>query len=184
MPDEELEPRAKRIEAEFPPGATMPEELRRLCDYLDATGYPISGYMRLRPEGSTLQDYFGEGSDAWKDLAGFGAGPDGSILALWLNDSTRDTRVAPVVHLGSEGDALKVLAKDFRSFLELFAIGYNEIGFDDLAEPPKEPESAGALRIWLEQEFGIIPPTVGAGIVEAANQVHPGFASWVDQMSR
>src|SRR5262249_22183596 len=69
--------RADDIEAEFPPGVKMPSELRRLCDYLDRTDYPISGYMRLRPEGEGLKAWFGDGSDAWRQLAGFGAGPDG-----------------------------------------------------------------------------------------------------------
>ena len=46
--------RADNIEAEFPPGVTMPADLRRLCDYLDRTDYPISGHMRLRPEGGAL----------------------------------------------------------------------------------------------------------------------------------
>jgi len=47
--------RADKIEAEFPPGVRMPFELRRLCDFLDRTDYPISGYMRLRPEGEGLK---------------------------------------------------------------------------------------------------------------------------------
>ena len=47
--------RADKIEAEFPPGTSMPADLRRLCDYLDRTDYPISGHMRLRPEGGGPQ---------------------------------------------------------------------------------------------------------------------------------
>ena len=74
--------RADTIEAEFPPGVKMPPELRRLCDFLDGTDYPISGYMRLRPEGEGLKAWFGDGSEAWRQLAGFGSGPDGSTLAL------------------------------------------------------------------------------------------------------
>lgn len=50
------------IEVEFPPGVKMPAELRRLCDFLDRTDYPISGYMRLRPEGERLKARFGDGT--------------------------------------------------------------------------------------------------------------------------
>src|SRR6476620_1817078 len=131
--------RADRIEAEFPPGVKMPDELRRLCDFLDRTGYPISGWMKLRPEGECLKGWFGADSEAWRDLAGFGAGPDGSSLAFWLYAGP-DISVAPVVHLGSEGDHLMVIADNFRDFLAVFGIGYAELGFDDLSKPPAEPD--------------------------------------------
>ena len=170
--------RADRIEAEFPPGVKMPDELRKLCDFLDRTDYPISGCMRLRPEGAALKAWFGDGSEAWRQLAGFGAGPDGSTLALWLYGGP-DVLQAPVVHLGSEGDHLTVIADNFREFLSLFAIGYDELGFDDLEQPPEEPESAERLRQWLASEFGITAPKTGAEIARKAKARHPNFAEWV-----
>jgi hypothetical protein len=170
--------RADQIEATFPPGIKMPQELRRLCDFLDRTGYPISGNMELRPEGDSLRAWFGGGSNAWQQLAGFGSGPDGSILALWLYAGT-DTSVAPVVHLGSEGDELKVLADNVRDFLVLFGIGYGELGFDDLSQPAAEPGSAARLREWLNAEFGLCCPTTGADLVQRATAHHPDFAQWV-----
>jgi hypothetical protein len=173
-----LPSRAERIEAEFPPGVKMPDELRRLCDFLDRTDYPISGCMRLRPEGEALKAWFGDGSEAWRQLAGFGSGPDGSILASWLY-AGQDIANAPVVHLGSEGDALRVIADDFRSFLQLFGIGYDELGFDDLSKPPKEPESSERLRQWLMSEYTIACPETGAELAKAARSRHPDFAAWV-----
>jgi hypothetical protein len=170
--------RADNIEAEFPPGIKMPTELRQLCDFLDRTDYPISGYMRLRPEGEGLKAWFGAGSDAWRQLAGFGSGPDGSTLALWLYAGT-DASTAPVVHLGSEGDHLTVLADNCRDFLALFGIGYGELGFDDLSTPPAEPESATRLREWLAAEFGIRCPDTGIALVRRAQARHPDFAKWV-----
>lgn len=170
--------RADKIEAEFPPGVKMPLELRRLCDFLDGTDYPISGYMRLRPEGEGLKAWFGVGSDAWRQLAGFGSGPDGSTLALWLY-AGKDPSSAPVVHLGSEGDHLVVLADNIRDFLALFGIGYGELGFDDLSKPPAEPESAARLRGWLAAEFGISCPATGIALVQRAQARHPDFAKWV-----
>jgi hypothetical protein len=170
--------RADNIEAQFPPGITMPPELRRLCDFLDGTDYPISGCMRLRPEGEGLKAWFGDGSDAWCKLAGFGSGPDGSTLALWLYAGT-DSSTAPVVHLGSEGDHLTVLADNVRDFLALLGIGYGELGFDDLSKPPAEPESAARLREWLAAEFGIHCPETGIALVQRAQARHPDFAQWV-----
>ncbi|MBW3599418.1 MAG: SMI1/KNR4 family protein [Planctomycetes bacterium] len=170
--------RADKIEAEFPPGIRMPQELRRLCDFLDRTDYPISGSMRLRPEGEGLKAWFGDGSDAWRQLAGFGSGPDGSTLALWLYAGT-DTSTAPVVHLGSEGDHLMVIADNFRDFLALFGIGYGELGFDDLSKPPAEPETAARLREWLAAEFGISCAATGIELVQHAQACHPDFAQWV-----
>jgi hypothetical protein len=114
--------RADIIEAEFPPGIKMPPELRELCDFLDRTGYPLSGYNRLRPEGESLKGWFGDGSEACRQLAGFGVGPTGSVLALWVYAGS-DTTKAPVVHLGSEGDYLVVLADDFREFRPFWRLG-------------------------------------------------------------
>jgi hypothetical protein len=170
--------RADNIEAEFPTGIKMLAELRRLCDFLDRTDYPISGYMRLRPEGESLKAWFGNGSEAWGQLAGFGSGPDGSILALWLY-AGMNTSIAPVVHLGSEGDHLKVIADNFHDFLALFGIGYGELGFDDLSKPAEEPASATRLREWLVTEFGIRSPETGIALVQHAQACHPDFAKWV-----
>lgn len=170
--------RADKIEAEFPPGVKMPMELRSLCDFLDRTDYPISGCMRLRPEGEGLKARFGDWSDAWRQLAGFGSGPDGSALALWLYAGT-DTSTAPVVHLGSEGNHLKVLADNFLDFLALFGIGYGELGFDDLSNRPAEPETAARLREWLATEFDIRCPETGIALVQRAQARHPDFAEWV-----
>lgn len=170
--------RADNIEAEFPPGIKMPADLRRLCDFLDRTDYPLSGYMRLRPEGEALKAWFGNGSDAWCQLAGFGSGPDGSILALWLYAGTDPSR-APVVHLGSEGGHGKVIADNIRDFLVLFGIGYSELGIDDLSKPAVEPESAALLRKWLAAEFAIRCPETGITLVQRAQACHPDFARWV-----
>lgn len=170
--------RADKIVAEFPVGVGMPEELRQLCDFLDRTGYPLSGCMRLRPEGEGLKRWFGDGSDAWRQLAGFGAGPDGSPLALWLYAGP-DAGRAPVVHLGSEGDRLMVLADNFREFLALLGIGYDELGFDDLERVPKDPASAERLREWLASAYGITPPMTGADIVRRGRSRHPDFEEWV-----
>lgn len=170
--------RADRIEAEFPPGVKMPEELRSLCDFLDSTDYPISGWMKLRPEGESLKGWFGADSEAWQQLAGFGAGPDGSTLASWLYAGS-NVSTAPVVHLCSEGVQLIVLANSFRDFLSLFGIGYNELGFDDLSRPPEDPASAERLRAWLWSRYGIQSPETGIELVRHAQARHPNFAEWV-----
>jgi hypothetical protein len=170
--------RADRIEAEFPPGVKMPHEMRCLCDFLDRTDYPISGRMKLRPEGEGLKGWFGAGSEARHQLAGFGAGPDGSTLASWLY-AGQDVASAPVVHLGSEGDQMVVLADNLRDFLTLFGIGYNELRFADLSRPPEEPESAERLRAWMAAEFGIRCPETGSELVQRAQARHPDFAAWV-----
>ena len=170
--------RADRIQSEFPPGVMMPPLLRGMCDLLDRTDYPISGGMRLRPEGKNLQGWFGADSDAWKMLAGFCAGPDGSTIAIW-NHAACALEDAPVVHLGSEGNEIRVIADNLEQFARLFAIGYEELGFDDLRLPPEEPETAAHLRQWLKAQFGIVPPATGADIATRAKDKHPDFESWV-----
>jgi hypothetical protein len=169
--------RAENIEAEFPTGTTMPPDLRRLCDYLDRTDYPLSGFTRLRPEGEVLKLWFGD-PEAARRFAGFGAGSDGSILAFWLYRGP-NALAAPVIHLGSEGENNFVLASDFREFLHLLGIGYDELGFDDLDSPPVNPDSAKRLRTWLLTEFGITPPETGGELVRRARTRHPDLESWI-----
>jgi hypothetical protein len=91
----------------------------------------------------------------------------------------QDASSAPVVHLGSEGNSLVVLADSFREFLQLLAIGYGELGFDDLNAPPKEPETAEGLRTWLASEYGIYPAPSEAELVQKAQARHPDFGQWV-----
>jgi hypothetical protein len=170
--------RADSIQAEFPPGTTVPPDLRKLCDYLDRTDYPLSGYTRLRPGGGSLMAWFGGDSEAASQFAAFAAGPDGSLLAFWLYGGPDASR-APVVHLGSEGENTVVLACDFREFLHLLGVGYGELGFDDLSQPPAEAEMAARLRGWLLSEFGITPPRTGIGLVQQAQARHPDLAAWI-----
>lgn len=163
----------ERIVANIPAGTVLPHELRRVCDYLDGTGYPISGCMKIRPDDfGGLRAWFGNDEAMASNFAYFGASPDGSILALWLLNG-RDATGAPVVHLGSEGTRNFVLAKDFHTFLQLFGAGYDELGFDDLTQPPTDPGSAANFRAWLEKELGITCPETGCAIVADAQSHCP-----------
>jgi hypothetical protein len=91
---------ADQIAARFSSRIQMPDELRQLCSWLERNGYPISGGFELRIDtGHSIKYWFGK--DSVTDRFGvFGAGPDGSLYALWLQDDGR----IPVVHMGSEGE--------------------------------------------------------------------------------
>ena len=165
--------RFEKIAAHAPQGTILPPELRAVCDELDRVGYPISGWMKIRPDDvGGLVAWFDSDSEMASQFASFGAGPDGSFLAFWLLDG-RDAEDAPIVHLGSEGDHCMVVARNFREFLRLFAIGYDELGFDDLSQPPKEPESANWLRSMVRERYSLDIPETGADIVSAAQAAVP-----------
>ena len=63
-------------------------------------------------------------------LAQVGVGPDGAMYCICRQADGSQS----VVHLGSAGDTLKVLAANMWEFLVLLAIGYGELGCDELAE--------------------------------------------------
>lgn len=169
-----------RIIENIPEGTILPSKLQMVCHYLDNTGYPISGCMKIRPDDfGAVRAWFGGDDEMASNFAYFGAGPDGSILAFWLING-KDATHAPIVHLGSEGSNNIVLAEDFHSFLCLFGIGYNELGFDNLEEPPEEPESAGKFRAWLAREFEINCPQTGAKIVSNAQASCPSIQTAID----
>jgi len=176
--------RFENIAANVPPGTILPPELRAVCDELDRVGYPISGCMKIRPDDfGGLLAWFGADAEMASQFAPFGAGGDGSILALWLLNGM-DARNAPVVHLGSEGDPCMVVARDFREFLRLFAIGYNELGFDDLSQPPSDPGSANWLRAMVRERYNLDVPVTGAEVVIAAQAATPSVEVAIGDWSK
>lgn len=172
--------RFEKICANVPAGTQLPAELKAVCDWLDREDYPISGCMKIRPDDfGGLLAWFGGDESMARQFAYFGAGPDGSILALWLTGGPDATR-APVVHLGSEGSHNKVLAEDFLSFLALFGIGYDELGFDDLDDLPEDPDSAARFRAWLKTTYQIDCPETGAALARSAQQRCPDLQAFID----
>lgn len=113
----------------------------------------------------------------------FGAMGDGSLIALWKKKSEE----IPVVYFGSEGD-YKVLAKNFESWLQLMAIGYNECGYEDIYDPPANIEgweleyhpqfSAGRVASWFKDYLNkknINIPTDGKEIYLSRQELHREF---------
>ena len=169
---------AGEIEAGFPNGVRLPDELRRLCDFADEHGREVSGNFEFDTDGrDSAAAWFGRDESAASRFAVFGRGPDGSVYALWLHAGL-DTPRAPVVLLDSESDDNKVVASDVREFLRLLALGYSEPGRYPTLEP-EDPDSAEELRGWLSEEFGLDPPASAAELVSAAQARHPDLSAWV-----
>jgi hypothetical protein len=63
----------------------------------------------------------------------------------------------------------------------VFAIGYDELGFDDLSTPPKEPESASWLRKMVRELYGLEAPAIGAEIVGAAQPATPSVEAAIQE---
>jgi hypothetical protein len=170
---------AKEIQASFPRGVILPDPLRRLCDYIDSKGLPISGDFQLRPgEDEVLVYWFGGDAAAASRLAGFGAAGDGSIYAYWLGEST-DISTAPIVFLAHGGGESLVLASSTEEFLALLAIGYRDLGYDFREEPPPPDKHVRYLRNWLADKFRVTPANVARSVVEQANTQHPSFQQWL-----
>jgi hypothetical protein len=171
----EVEMLADSIQAKFPKGIRMPDELRRLCAFAEEHGNPVSGCFELVPD--TAEAWFGDAETASR-FAVFGNGPDGSLIALWLYRDMAPSQT-PVVNLGSEGDDNIVIASNIREFLKLLGVGYSEFGPSYLAGEPDDPDSASDLRDWLAEEFGIEAPSTAAPILAEAQQLHPDIGAWI-----
>jgi hypothetical protein len=170
---------AKEIQASFPRGVILPDPLRRLCDYIDSKGLPISGDFQLRPgEDEVLVYWFGGDAAAASRFAGFGAAGDGSIYAYWLGEST-DISTAPIVFLAHGGGESLVLASSTEEFLALLAIGYRDLGYDFREEPPPPDKHVRYLRNWLADKFRVTPANAARSVVEQANTQHPSFQQWL-----
>lgn len=164
------------IKSGFPESLPCPSELEELIDWTQRNGYPISGYFELRADdGDTMFYWFGF-RDVETKLGQFGAGPDGSLYCVWDAGSSR----YPIVHMGSEGQENKVLASNFIDFLRLLAIGYDELGFDDISMPPDEDESNRKFKSWVKNRFGVSIPRCGNEITNVAQANEPNFQQWID----
>ncbi|MDO6675018.1 hypothetical protein MK851_12440 [Tenacibaculum sp. 1B UA] len=168
-----------RIKKGIPKTITIPQELKLLCDWVDENDYPISGLFELQADdGYSIKSWFDNA--AISDRFGvFGLGPDGSIYAFWLDDDGNQK----IVHLGSEGDALCILATSFIDFLRLLAIGYDEIGNADMTKTAyqwndaDDDESVNLdFQDWVQTSFKVSIPKTGNEIT-STNDSH--FKNWV-----
>lgn len=165
------------IKKQVPEGITVPSELETLCKWEVERGYPISGYFELRAgDGKDFYYWFGS-HDADPFLALFGAGSDGSMFCIWKQEDGRQ----PIVHLGSEGDEVKVLAENMKEFIKLLAVGYGEIGHEDTSKPPEEKEGINPdFQCWVRDDLGLEIPETGDVIIQRAIASHDDFAAWVE----
>lgn len=186
--------RADEIQQRFPAGVALPCDLVSLCEWFDSHSYPISGCFRLATSSFYgLDGWFQNDPKMHSMLAEFGRASEGSIYALWL-DNARDSETAPVVMIGSEGEC-SILADNFKEFLRLLTIGYDDVGNaswnDWMLHTPEEvsnhepDESEFAdYRVWYKQRFGLSVPLTGKDIVLPARAKHPDFPKWVDDWYR
>lgn len=168
----------------IPEQIDIPAAFEKLCYWTDKNGYPISGQFELRADdGETMRYWLGFDNVSHR-FGLFGAGGDGSLYAFWIDDDGRQK----IVHMGSEGDHVYILADDFIDFLRLLAIGYDEIGHADLGKPVREwnieieqEEDNGinpAFREWVEKEFGVRVPDTGSEIVDVDDHT---FSNWIEE---
>lgn len=168
------------IQKGFPPSISFPPELGLLCEWTEQNGYPISGYFELRADDGDAIYWWFRSHAADDRLAQFGAGPDGSLYCIWRQVDGRE----PIVHMGSEGDALTVLAGSMKEFITLLAVGYGEIGFEDLSVPPEAQDDVNPrFQRWVEETFAVAIPMTGQAIVNRAIHDHDDFESFVESIS-
>lgn len=164
----------------FPPTITFPEELTLLCEWTEKNGYPISGAFELRADDGDAIYWWFRTHAADDRLAQFGAGPDGSLYCIWKQDDGRE----PIVHMGSEGNELKVLAGNMKAFIVLLSIGYDDLGIDDLSVPPPENKSIHpSFQEWVIRTYDISIPTTGEEIMRKSRKEHDNFEAFVASIS-
>jgi hypothetical protein len=174
-----------KVRKGFPEGFPFPVDLEMLCDWVGQNGLPISGYFRIFvDEERDAVSYWMGFDDVSRYLGVFGSAPDGSMYALWRDEVNNTYKV---VHMGSEGGELFILAHNFVDFLRLLAIGYDEIGFCDLSKTPQENEGYDEDTMnprfaeWVTATFNVTIPKTGNEIV---NIYDKSFDNWVqDQLS-
>ena len=162
----------------FPSDIAVPDELAQFCRWHELDSPTVSGFRLYADVDNSIELWFG--TPTVVDRFGvFGSGSDGSLFAIWRQDDGRQ----PVVFMDSDGQDNFVLASNCVDFLRLLAVGYDEIGFDNLSQPPEEaPDSQ--FRDWVKQTFAVAIPRFGDEIVEAAMDTHDDFQAWINTKVR
>jgi hypothetical protein len=168
---------AKSMSDSFPDRIEMPNELGWLCEAYRIIGYPLSGCFRLREhDEDAIQKWFGSEAVAAR-FAQFGSNADGSMYCLWRSPNGK----IPVVYLAAQGEPNMVVASSMLQFIRLLAIGYSEIGYDDLTRPPEDATSIDTrFKEWVAENFNTTILETGAEIVRAGQIAHPNFEAWIE----
>lgn len=162
----------EQLQPRLPEAMVIPEILERAWVLMESRGWGAvapAGHALLAPgppdarpavifsAGLTLDDWCAPGGTAASRLLPIAASPDGTRLALWMDDGGA-TRV---VALGPEGDAF-VVGEHAADLLRLAAIGYPEISAGTLGRPPASPDHVAGVaefRAWVQGELGLpVPP--------------------------
>jgi len=175
----------------FPPSIDFPDELAAFVDWSEANNFSLWGVELQAGSRDDIEAWFGH-IFANSRLGIFATGPDGSLYAIW-KDAELEQRV---VFLGSEGE-VRNLTSNVLDFLRLLAIGYGEVGYADLSEPPEDDfvdmiddeedeeferntnEALPEFRVWLQKTYGVQIPQTGDGLVDPEDK---SFAEWVERM--
>jgi hypothetical protein len=62
------------------------------------------------------------------------------------------------------------------------AIGYSEIGFDDLSQPPDAEGVNPAFQGWVRDTFKVSIPSTGIEITTPSQNQHQNFQAWIDDV--
>ena len=165
----------------FPQNISFPEELCLLCDWVSINGYPISGCFRIRKhDKNAFISWFG--CDIGESFVQFGASGDGGLYCLWkVGDHY------PVIFLDSEGEQNRVLAESVNDFMQLLAIGYNELGYDDLSQPPIYKEESlinTKFQDWCKDTFQFNILENGNEIFNKAQRFKTDFKESIEKLCR
>ncbi len=160
----------------------FPELLREFIE--DGPGWDVIEALDLDLE------YFEEWDNTWQEgwgldevaagqLHAFAMDGTGGMVCIWTY-ATVDLEVAPIVHIGSEGECA-MLAPDLGTFLALTALGFDPFALaDGFTDPPGgEPPHDRAVD-WLEDHGIKIPESVG-DTLEMAKTEHPDVDEWVQE---
>lgn len=128
---------------------------------------------------NSWQSSWGLDEEAAGQLLSFAMDGSGGMVCFWTY-STVDLDVAPIVHIGSEGECA-LLGPDLGTFLAFTALGFDPFALvDGFAESPGgEPPHERAID-WLEERGIEIPESVG-DTIEFARQEHPDIDQWIQE---
>ncbi|TPN82796.1 hypothetical protein [Aquimarina algicola] len=179
------------IKEKIPPTIEIPKEFDLFYEWTkEHEEEVISGCFEWRSNyAEFIEGWFG--ANKAEKFGMFGAGSTGNIYAFWINENGTQK----IVHIGSEGEEMLIIADNFIDFLRFLAIGYddpsedmNKTIFDYYIGEYGEEEGQEELEYyvntefqnWVRETFNVTIPKKGIEIINISDKT---FEIWVEENS-
>ena len=167
----------EKVKKGFPANIHFPTFIEKIIAWEEAQTDRtwLGGRFEMNTIGHAYVESFIDKEEIQQLFAPFGHTGDNYPYCIWQQEDGRQ----PVVFFGQTSGA-KVIAKDIESFFVLVALGYQEVGYEDLTTTPdNELYMNENFQAWIQETLQITLPINGKAIEDEAVQTFGNLDAWL-----